>query len=282
MIQSKKRVYELARELNMTNKTLLEKIMVLDLGVNSHMSSLDEDIEAQIRNFIQGKPEPDLEEKRVKPTVIRRRRKSVESDELEAAEESTTADEPADEDMGAPQTEEETQTSQADEVLTATEAASSETAEAESMVPDEQLAAPPQNAESAETTAAQESPESAEQGEEEEAEVEEETSSTEQPATAENEPLARATTPKIKKKKKRRRQRLSACRNGQSSPLSRPCANPNRPHAGPSRPCADPSRPPCNLNHLLRSPPLKRLPGPKRSVPRKKAKRRYFRKQSRR
>jgi translation initiation factor IF-2 len=201
MIQSKKRVYELARELNMTNKTLLEKIMVLDLGVNSHMSSLDEDIEAQIRNFIQGKPEPDLEEKRVKPTVIRRRRKSVESDELEAAEESTTADEPADEDMGAPQTEEETQTSQTDEVLTATEAASSETAEAESMVPNEQLAPPPQNAESAETTAAQESPEAAEQGEEEESAVEEETSNTE-PATAENETAARATTPKIKKKKK--------------------------------------------------------------------------------
>jgi len=79
MTQPKKRVYELARELNMTNKSLLEKISSLDLGLNSHMSTLDEDAEARIRHFIQGGTEPTLVEKRVKPTVIRRRRKAVEA-----------------------------------------------------------------------------------------------------------------------------------------------------------------------------------------------------------
>lgn len=77
MIQPKKRVYELARELNMTNKSLLEKISSLDLGLNSHMSTLNDEIEARIRQFIQGGTEPSLVEKRVKPTVIRRRRKVV-------------------------------------------------------------------------------------------------------------------------------------------------------------------------------------------------------------
>ena len=79
MTQPKKRVYELARELNMTNKSLLEKISSLDLGLNSHMSTLDEDVESRIRQFIQGGAEPTLVEKRVKPTVIRRRRKVVEA-----------------------------------------------------------------------------------------------------------------------------------------------------------------------------------------------------------
>ncbi len=87
MTQPKKRVYELARELNMTNKALLEKIEPLDLGLNSHMSTLDDGHEAKIRQYIQGGPAPDLEEKRVKPTVIRRRRKVTDQAEEEPAAE---------------------------------------------------------------------------------------------------------------------------------------------------------------------------------------------------
>ena len=109
MTQPKKRVYELARELNMTNKSLLEKISSLDLGLNSHMSTLDEDVEARIRQFIQGGAEPTLVEKRVKPTVIRRRRKVVEAPTTpeepqdKAAEvEQATAQEPAPEEVSEP------------------------------------------------------------------------------------------------------------------------------------------------------------------------------------
>jgi translation initiation factor IF-2 len=65
MTQPKKRVYELARELNLTNKSLLEKISSLDLGLNSHMSTLTDEIEARIRQFIKGGAEPSLVEKRV-------------------------------------------------------------------------------------------------------------------------------------------------------------------------------------------------------------------------
>ena len=84
MTQPKKRVYELARELNMTNKSLLEKISSLDLGLNSHMSALDEETESRIRQFIKGDNRPKLDEKRVKPTVIRRRRKVVTKPPVEA------------------------------------------------------------------------------------------------------------------------------------------------------------------------------------------------------
>jgi translation initiation factor IF-2-like protein len=39
---AKIRVYEFARDLNMTNRELLDRIRDLDIDVSSHMSSLDE------------------------------------------------------------------------------------------------------------------------------------------------------------------------------------------------------------------------------------------------
>ena len=47
---AKVRVYELAKDLNMTNRELLDKIRDLDIEVNSHMSSLDEDEVANIKS----------------------------------------------------------------------------------------------------------------------------------------------------------------------------------------------------------------------------------------
>jgi translation initiation factor IF-2 len=72
---AKIRVYEFARDLNMTNRELLDKIRDLDFDVSSHMSSLDEDVVANIKAALFGKDKDDkLEEKRVRPTVIRRRK----------------------------------------------------------------------------------------------------------------------------------------------------------------------------------------------------------------
>ena len=73
------RVYELARDLNMTNKVLLEKLGDLDISVKSHMSALDDDIIAKIKSSFFSTPEKEetIEETRIKPTVIRRRRKKV-------------------------------------------------------------------------------------------------------------------------------------------------------------------------------------------------------------
>ena len=70
------RVYELARDLNLTNKILLERLGEMDVAVKSHMSSLDEDTIARVRSQLFGKKEQSVEETRVKPTVIRRRKKN--------------------------------------------------------------------------------------------------------------------------------------------------------------------------------------------------------------
>ncbi len=127
MTQPKKRVYELARELNMTNKSLLEKISSLDLGLNSHMSTLTEDSEAQIREFIKGGTTPSLEEKRIKPTVIRRRRKvskPTPESQAELEEETEATAEPTEETLAetAAPAQEEAVPTEATETATAAEA----------------------------------------------------------------------------------------------------------------------------------------------------------------
>ena len=71
------RVYELARDLNMTNKVLLAKLNDLDIAVKSHMSALDEELIDKIKSSLFGGKEETIEETRIKPTVIRRRRRKV-------------------------------------------------------------------------------------------------------------------------------------------------------------------------------------------------------------
>ncbi len=58
----------------MTNRELLDKIRDLDIEVNSHMSSLDDDVVAKVKSALFGEKDDQLEEKRVRPTVIRRRK----------------------------------------------------------------------------------------------------------------------------------------------------------------------------------------------------------------
>ncbi len=74
---AKIRVYELARELNMPNKVLLNKIEDLEISIKSHMSSLGDDDVLKIKANLFGKKEETIVETRVKPTVIRRRKKQV-------------------------------------------------------------------------------------------------------------------------------------------------------------------------------------------------------------
>jgi len=84
---AKLRVYELARDLNTTNKVLLEKLNDLDISVKSHMSALDDEVIAKIKSTFYGTKEETIEETRIRPNIIRRRRKKVEVDESVAAEE---------------------------------------------------------------------------------------------------------------------------------------------------------------------------------------------------
>ena len=74
---AKLRVHELARDLNMTNKVLLAKLNDMDIEVKSHMSSLDDDVIVEVKAALFGTKKETVEETRVKPTVIRRRRKKV-------------------------------------------------------------------------------------------------------------------------------------------------------------------------------------------------------------
>jgi len=73
---AKKRVYELARDLNVTNKILLDKMKRTEINVKSHMSALDDETVNKLKqaHILHGDIIP---ESRVKPTVIRRRKKTL-------------------------------------------------------------------------------------------------------------------------------------------------------------------------------------------------------------
>lgn len=71
---AKIRVFELAKDLNITNKVLLEKMQELNISVISHLSSLEDEDVVKIRENVLGGKRKKTEEARVKPTIIRRRR----------------------------------------------------------------------------------------------------------------------------------------------------------------------------------------------------------------
>lgn len=71
------RIYELARELNMPNKALLEKLKEMDIPVSSHMSAVDPETVTRIKDNLMGTKQEELEVTRIKPTVIRRRRRTL-------------------------------------------------------------------------------------------------------------------------------------------------------------------------------------------------------------
>ena len=74
---AKTRVYELAKQLNVTNKVLLEKLKEMDIAVKSHMSAIEEERVAAIKEAVCGGSSEVVTEKRIKSTVIRRRKEVV-------------------------------------------------------------------------------------------------------------------------------------------------------------------------------------------------------------
>ena len=69
------RVHELAKELDMNSKELLDKILKMGIVVKNHMSTLSESAIAKIREHLQGDGTKQVEEKRIGRQVIRRRKK---------------------------------------------------------------------------------------------------------------------------------------------------------------------------------------------------------------
>ncbi|MBW1859848.1 MAG: translation initiation factor IF-2 [Deltaproteobacteria bacterium] len=79
------RIYELAKQFGIANKVLLEKLAEMGISVKSHMSAVDEEAVQGIKEAVFGSTSEIVVEKRVKSTVIRRRKKVVEK-KLEVAE----------------------------------------------------------------------------------------------------------------------------------------------------------------------------------------------------
>jgi translation initiation factor IF-2 len=84
---AKVRVYELAKELSMDSKELVEKLKAGGIPVKNYMSTLDEQTVAKAREVALGVVSEVIEEKRIRPTVIRRRKKTVtvEAEKVEPA-----------------------------------------------------------------------------------------------------------------------------------------------------------------------------------------------------
>jgi translation initiation factor IF-2 len=86
---SKKRVYELARELGIDNKELISRLEKLGIAVRSHSSTLEEsDIQKIQQELLSGEPR-EMVEQRIKSTIIRRRavRQPVEDVKIEIVQE---------------------------------------------------------------------------------------------------------------------------------------------------------------------------------------------------
>ncbi|MBE9545908.1 MAG: translation initiation factor IF-2 N-terminal domain-containing protein, partial [Proteobacteria bacterium] len=70
---SKMRVYELAKELNIGSKEFMSRLEKLGIAVKSHSSSLEESDVERVRREFASDGVREVEEKRIKSTVIRRR-----------------------------------------------------------------------------------------------------------------------------------------------------------------------------------------------------------------
>ncbi len=92
---AKLRVYELAKELDIPNTDLLERIDSLGIQIKGHMSSLDEEQAQLVRDMATGRSQQLIEEKRVRRGVIRRRRKIVRTEPLPEEVETEVAAETA-------------------------------------------------------------------------------------------------------------------------------------------------------------------------------------------
>ncbi|MDI9570780.1 MAG: translation initiation factor IF-2 [Pseudomonadota bacterium] len=91
---SKKRVYELAKELGVENKELIARLEKMGISVKSHSSTLEDSEVERVRREYPAAEAPGMVEKRVKATVIRRRAvRPVVEEEAPAPEEKPTAEE---------------------------------------------------------------------------------------------------------------------------------------------------------------------------------------------
>src|SRR5256885_14762269 len=69
----KVRLYEVAKDLGLANKDLVEKVRALGIEVKNHMSNLDVEDVARVKRALDKERQSNLVEERLSSTVIRRR-----------------------------------------------------------------------------------------------------------------------------------------------------------------------------------------------------------------
>ncbi|MDY7033912.1 MAG: translation initiation factor IF-2 [Thermodesulfobacteriota bacterium] len=87
------RVYELAHELGMTSSDLISKLRDMDITVKGHQSSINDEEVQGIKDRISAAKTQEIVEKRIKPTIIRRRKKKIQK-EVKPVEVEAKATEP--------------------------------------------------------------------------------------------------------------------------------------------------------------------------------------------
>src|SRR5262245_35131822 len=78
---SKVRVYEVAKQLNMDQKTLVTLFQSMGIGdVRNHMSAVESDVVERLKRHLERQKSPEVIEERIRPTVVKRRARSAEGD----------------------------------------------------------------------------------------------------------------------------------------------------------------------------------------------------------
>src|SRR5438094_9378895 len=81
----KVRVYEVAKDVGLSNKDLVDKIRALGIEVKNHMSALEPDDVARVRRALEKERQENTVVERIQPTVIRRRSKGGHGEDAVAA-----------------------------------------------------------------------------------------------------------------------------------------------------------------------------------------------------
>src|SRR5512144_2506112 len=89
---SKVRVYEVAKQLNMDQKTLVALFQSMGIGdVRNHMSAVESDVVERVKRHLERQKAPEVVEERIRPTVVKRKARGSE----EGSPEPTRAPAPA-------------------------------------------------------------------------------------------------------------------------------------------------------------------------------------------
>ncbi len=83
---SKVRVYEVAKQLNMDQKTLVALFQSMGIGdVRNHMSAVEADVVDRVRRHLERQKTPEVVEERIRPTVVKRRARATEPEPVPSA-----------------------------------------------------------------------------------------------------------------------------------------------------------------------------------------------------